>query len=95
VAASGVRVGLAQPGCQPGPRAQPARVVEATHVTDLGDEHRAQHRADAAQRLHGLVAGMALQPAVDAGVALADLAVIELDQIAQRLDPIDEHVTEA
>jgi hypothetical protein len=36
-----------------------------------------------------------LQAAVDAGVALADLPVIELDQVAQRLDPIDVGVREA
>jgi hypothetical protein len=39
VAAVGAVVGLAQPRGQPGPRAQPARVVEATDVADLGDEH--------------------------------------------------------
>ena len=62
------------------------------HVTDLGDEHRGQHRADTAQRLDRLVAGMTLQAAMDAGVALRDLAVVELDQVAQRLDPIDVDV---
>jgi hypothetical protein len=92
VAAVAVGVGLAQTRRQPGPRAQPPRVVEATDVTDLGDEHRRQDGTDPAQRLHRLVAGMTLQPAVDASIALADLPVIELDQVTQRLDPIDIHV---
>jgi hypothetical protein len=61
------------------------------HVTDLGDEHGGEHRADPAQSLHRL---MALQPAIDAYIALVDLAVIELDQVAQRLDPVDVLVTE-
>jgi hypothetical protein len=83
VAALGVGVGLAQTRCQPRPRAQPSRVVEPTHVTDLGDEHRAQHRPDPAQRLDRLVAGMALEAAMDPGVALSDLTVIDLDEVAQ------------
>ena len=37
---------------------------------------------------------MALQAAVDAHVTLVDLAVIDLDQVAERLDPIDVHVAE-
>src|SRR5215216_2047765 len=95
VPALAVSVGLAQTRRQPGPRAQPPRVVEAADITDLGDEHGGQDGTDAAQRLDRLVAGMTLQPAVDARIALADLAVIQLDQVAQRLDPIDVHVAEA
>jgi hypothetical protein len=37
---------------------------------------------------------MSLQPAVDADIALVDLAVIELDQVTQRLDPVDVLITE-
>ena len=40
-------VGLAVARGQPGPRAQVRGVGEAVHVTDLGDEHRRQRRADA------------------------------------------------
>jgi hypothetical protein len=39
VAAVGVVSGSRNCGVSPGPRAQPARVVEATDVADLGDEH--------------------------------------------------------
>jgi hypothetical protein len=30
-------------------------------VTDRGDEHRGENRADTAQRLHRLIAGMTLE----------------------------------
>ena len=63
-------------------------------VADLGDEHGGEDGTDAAQRLDRFVAGMPLQPAMDASVALADLAVIQLDQVTQRLDPIDVHVAQ-
>jgi len=94
MAAVAVGVGLAQTRRQPGPRAQPPRVVEPADVTDLGDEHGGEDGTDTAQRLDRLVAGMPLQPAVDAGVALTDLPVIQLDQVAQRLDPIDVNVAQ-
>ena len=35
------------------------------------------------------VAGVTLEAAVAAGITLADLAVVEFDEVAQRLDPID------
>jgi hypothetical protein len=37
--------------------------------------------------LDRLIAGMAFQPAVDAYVTGADLAVVDLDQVTQRGDP--------
>jgi hypothetical protein len=94
VATTGVGVGLAQPGGEPGPRTQPPRVGEAVDVTDLGDEHRGQHPADPADLLDRLIPGITLQAHVDAGVGLDDLAVIQLDQISQRFDPVGVGVGE-
>src|SRR5215218_6577153 len=68
--------------------------VEAMDVTDLGDEHRAEHGPDAAQRLDRVVAGMTLEPAVDERIAVADLTVVEIDQLAQRDDPLQVGVAE-
>ena len=93
-AAGDVAVGLAVTWGQPGPRTQPPRVGEPGDVADLGDEHGGEHRADPTQRLDRLVAGMTLQPAVDANVAVVDLAVVDLDQVTQRGDAVDVLVTE-
>ena len=40
-------VGFVVSGCESGPRRQLTGPGESVHVTDLGDKHRSQHRADA------------------------------------------------
>src|SRR5829696_3672757 len=94
VAALDVGVGLAVARGEPGPRAQMAGAVEPMDVSDLGNEHGAEHGADAAQRLDRVVAGVAAQAAVGPGVAVADLTVIQVDQFAQRDDTLQVGVTE-
>ena len=57
-------------------------------VTDLGDEHSPEDPADASNPLDLLIARVTLEAHVDARVGLHDLALVEFDQLAQRLDPI-------
>src|SRR5262245_2113952 len=55
-------VGLAVAWGQPGPGAQVGRVSEADGVTDLGDQHRRQHRSDARNVLDRLIATVSVEP---------------------------------
>ena len=56
-------VGLAVPGCHPGPGAQLLGAGEPGDVADLGDEHRRQDWSDAVDGLDGLPAKVAGQAA--------------------------------
>ncbi len=60
---------------------------EAGHVTDLGDEHRGQHRPDAGDGLDRLEAGVAGQLAAGALGQNVDLERERVDQPAQREHP--------
>ena len=51
-------VGLVVARGQPGPRTSVGGIGEPVHVTDLGDEHRAQEGPDAGQLLDRRVAGV-------------------------------------
>ena len=72
---------------QPGPRRQLCGSGEPVHVTDLGDEHRGQNRADPGDGLYGPVTGVGDQPAADQPGEQVDLDIEVVDQPAQRPQP--------
>jgi hypothetical protein len=76
-------VGFVVSGCESGPGRQLAGPGESVHVTDLGDEHRSQHRADAGDLLDGDVAGVFCQPAAGQFGEQVDLEIQRLDEPAQ------------
>ncbi len=80
-------VGLVVLGGHPGPAAQLLGGAEAVHVADLGDEHRAEDRADPRDLSAPRIAGVADQPSTDDAGEHVDLEVQVLDQPAQRDGP--------
>ena len=70
-----VLVGLVVFGCQPGPAGQLLGPREPVHITDLGDEHRPQDRADPGDGLHRYESGIAGQPAPDLPGERVDLEI--------------------
>ena len=51
-------------------------------ISDLVDEHRGEHSADAVDLLDRLIARQATQPEVDVAIEERDLTVIRGDEIA-------------
>jgi hypothetical protein len=68
------------PRRQARPAAQRAGGREPGDVTDLGDEHRGEHRADPRNRLDGGVAGVGAQTSGDEVGEQSDLELEVLDQ---------------
>jgi hypothetical protein len=60
---------------------------EPMHVADLSDQDGGGDRPDAVQGLDGVVAGIVFEPAGDLPFDHSQLAVVDLQQVAQRLDP--------
>ena len=95
VAAMGVGVGLAAAVGSARPTSTAAAALAKRVTSPISATNTAASTGPTPRDLlDRLVAGMALEAAVDAGVALADLAVVELDQVAQRLDPVDVDVAQ-
>jgi len=73
-------VGLAVARGQPGPAGQLRGAGEPGDVTDLGDEHRREHRADPGNGLDRGVAGIGAQSPGDEVGEQPDLELEVLDQ---------------
>jgi hypothetical protein len=73
-ASADLDVGLAVAGGEPGPRTQRLRVSEPRDVADLGHHDRRDHFPHA-------------RDGVDLPLEHGDLSVVDLDQVAQRVDP--------
>jgi len=79
-------VGLAVSRSQPGPGAQLGGASEAVHVTDLGDEHRRQHRSDTRYLLDGLIAAISVELFGDQPGEPRLVAIEGIDEFQQRAD---------
>ena len=79
-------VGLFVDRGQPGPAAEMAGALEPCDVPDLGHEYRSQHRADAGNGLHSVVAEVTSE--VRGGLLFehGDLTINVLDQVPQGFD---------
>ena len=73
-------------GSEPGPGTQRRRGSEPGDVPDLSDQDRGHRGADPVDGLDRPIADMTAQPFSDLALEHRDLAVVELDQISQRLD---------
>ena len=80
-------VGLAVAWGQPGPGAQLGGPGEAVHVTDLGDEHRRQHRSDTGYLLDGLIAAISVELFGDQRGEPRLVAIEDVDEFQQRAHP--------
>jgi len=75
-----VSIGLVVLGRQPGPAGQLRRSGEPTHLADLGNEHRREHRTDTGELLHRGVSRMGNQLPADQPGEQVDLLVQVVDQ---------------
>ena len=73
---------------QPGPRTQPGGTGEPMHVTDLGDEHRAQEGAHTGQLLDPLVAGVPDELVGDHDAEPGFVGIQGVDELPQRDHPL-------
>jgi hypothetical protein len=79
-------VGLAVLGGEPGPAAELLGRGEAGDVADLGHEDGGDDLAHPGQRHGGLIAGVGLELGVDVRVELGDGPLVDVEQVAQRVD---------
>jgi len=56
---------------------------EPTHITDLGHEHCPMPPTHPVEVLNGSIPGVVFELGVDAGLELADLGVIDRNQVPQ------------
>src|SRR6478736_1062484 len=81
-------VGLAVARGQPGPGAQLGGPGEAVHVTDLGDEHRRQHRSDTGYLLDGLIVAISVELCGDQRGEPGFMVIEDIDEFQQRAHPL-------
>ena len=73
-------------GGEPSPRAQFLGRIEAGDVTDLGHEDGGDDLAHPGQRHDGLIAEVGLELAVDVRVELGDRMLVDVEEVAQRVE---------
>ena len=81
-------VGLVVARGQPGPRTQPGGIGETMHVSDLGDEHRAQDGAHTGQLLDRLLAGVPDELVGDHDAEPGFVCSQGVDELQQRDHPL-------
>jgi len=74
-------------GGEAGPAAELLGRAEAADVADLGHEDGGDDLADSGQGEEGPIAGVGLELGVDVRVEFGDRSFVDVEQVAQRVEP--------